>query len=115
MMIYFYKKHFTSKEEIVVSKNRYFISQAEKEELDILFCGQSYEEDFKILKESLANFDLSVPTLYKQYSELCDEGGVEFLDFGIDTDFEDCADGFILVQTEKIKEAKRKRYIGSLD
>ncbi|MCZ6167943.1 lysophospholipid acyltransferase family protein [Campylobacter ureolyticus] len=115
MMIYFYKKHFTSKKEIVVSKNRYFISQAEKEELDILFCGKSYEEDFKILKESLANFDLSVPTLYKQYSELCDEGGVEFLDFGIDTDFEDCADGFILVQTDKIKEAKRKRYIGGLE
>lgn len=112
MMIYFYKKHFTAEEGVVVSKDQYFIGQREKRELDEIFVGENYDEDFKILRECLANFDLSVPTLYKQYSELCEEGGVQFLDFGIDRDFEDCADGFILVETAKIKEAKRKRYMG---
>ena len=52
----------------------------------------------------------SVPVLYKQYSELCDIGGVQFLDFNIDPDFSDCVDGLVMVDTLKIKEIKRKRY-----
>lgn len=111
MMIYFYKRYFMINDDLVVSKNRYFIGQKETEELNDLFDGKDYDENFKILKDSLANYNLSVPTLYKQYCELCDEGGVQFLDFGIDSSFEDCADGFILVETFKIKDAKKKRYI----
>jgi hypothetical protein len=35
-----------------------------------------------------------------------------FSDFGIDKDFEDCVDGFIIVDITKLKEHKRTRYIG---
>jgi hypothetical protein len=33
------------------------------------------------------------------------------MDFGIDVDFNNCIDGYILVEIGKIKEAKRLRYI----
>jgi hypothetical protein len=34
--------------------------------------------------------------LYKQYSEVCEPGGVQFIDFGSDPDFNNCVDGLVL-------------------
>lgn len=52
-----------------------------------------------------------IPTLYKQYSELCEAGGVQFLDFGTDPEFGNCIDGLVLVDVMKMKANKRQRYI----
>ena len=54
---------------------------------------------------------VSIPTLYKQYTELCPPGGVLFLDFNVDQDFGNCVDGLVVVDTHQLKPAKRKRYI----
>ena len=53
----------------------------------------------------------SIPTLYKQYTELCPPGGVRFLDFNVDRDFGNCVDGLVVVDIHQLKPAKRKRYI----
>ena len=53
----------------------------------------------------------SIPTLYKQYTELCAPGGVVFLDFNVDPDFGDCVDGLVVVDISQLKPNKRKRYI----
>ena len=37
---------------------------------------------------------------------------LDFLDFGVDADFGYCVDGLVLVDLERIKEAKHKRYRG---
>lgn len=70
-----------------------------------------YSEGFTQLKSELGEMDLSVPTLYKQYTELCEAGGVQFVDFNVDPDFSDCIDGLVLVDLHKLKETKRKRYL----
>ncbi len=70
-----------------------------------------YSEGFTQLKAELGEMDLSVPTLYKQYTELCEAGGVQFVDFNVDPDFSDCIDGLVLVDLHKLKENKRKRYL----
>ena len=59
----------------------------------------------------LDNLGCAIPTLYKQYSELCEPGGVEFLDFGTDPAFADCIDGLVLVDLSRLKSQKRQRYI----
>ena len=51
-----------------------------------MFIGLDYKENLTILKEYLKNFDATVPTLYKQYSDLCEEGGVSFSDFGLEAE-----------------------------
>lgn len=114
LMIFFYKNYFGPNEEIVVSKNRYLMTKKEIDECRTIFDGNNYLEDFKRLKQNLSHMGQTVPTLYRQYSELCEEGGVQFLDFGEDRDFENCIDGFLLLDVNKIKESKRKRYLGSL-
>jgi putative hemolysin len=110
-LVYFYSAYFGFEEQTLKAKTPYRLSQLVKQEFDELFSGQDYYEDFKRLKEYLRVFNVTVPTLYKQYSELCEENGARFIDFGIDTSFNDCVDGYILVDVRKIKESKRKRYI----
>lgn len=110
-LVYFYTLYFGSEHTMVKAKSPYRLSEYVQNEFKDLFSGENYNDDFRVLKDYLKALDVSVPTLYKQYSELCDEGGVEFMDFGIDTDFNNCIDGYILVDIRKIKEAKRQRYI----
>ena len=111
LIITFYSLYFSSSHTLVKARNGFFMSNSEKEEALAFFDGGNYKEDFAVLKEQLSHMDLSVPTLYKQYTELCDEGGIVFLDFNIDKAFANCVDSFILVDITKIKEAKRARYI----
>ena len=74
---------------------------------------QSHSDaDFKALKSYLGSLGASVPTLYKQYSDLCEPGGVQFLEFGVDPDFSDSIDGLVLVDISRLKARKRKRYLG---
>lgn len=75
------------------------------------WSGIDYAQGFAQLKAELGALELSVPTLYKQYSELCEDGGVQFADFNIDPDFSDCVDGLVLVDLHYLKESKRKRYL----
>ncbi len=112
-LVYFYTLYFGSEQTIVRAKSPYRLSEYVQNEFKSLFSGDNYNDDFRILKDYLRALDVSVPTLYKQYSELCEEGGVQFMDFGIDTDFNNCIDGYILVDIRKIKEAKRQRYINN--
>jgi len=113
ILITFYQLYFSPQEQLVKAKDKFFMSKLEKEEATVLFCGYDYIKDFRVLKEQLSHMGLSIPTLYKQYTELCEEGGIQFIDFNIDKDFADCVDSFVLVDIEKIKEAKKKRYIKS--
>ncbi len=110
-LVYFYSHYFGSNYTMLRAKSPYQLSEFVQAEFTDFFKGDDYDEDFRRLKNYLKSFDLSVPTLYKQYTELCEEGGVEFIDFGIDVDFNNCIDGYIMVDIRKIKEAKRQRYM----
>ncbi|MCB1985528.1 MAG: GNAT family N-acetyltransferase [Burkholderiales bacterium] len=72
-----------------------------------------YKKAYSVLKEKLDDWGVKVPVLYKQYVELCQPGGCEFLGFNIDPKFSDCVDALILVHINTIKEKKYQRYIES--
>ena len=65
------------------------------------------------LRQHLADLGVSVPTLYRQYVDLCEPDGVRFLDFGLDPAFGACVDGLIRVDLARLKPAKRSRYLGA--
>ena len=72
-----------------------------------------YKTAFSILKDRLDHLGVRVPTLYKQYVEVCDPGGCEFLGFNIDEQFANCIDAMILVHVDALKAKKKERYINS--
>lgn len=73
--------------------------------------GQDYATSYKRLNYQLEQEGVKVPTLYKQYTELCELGGCEFHGFNIDEAFGGCVDSFILVSLDKVKPKKRQRYL----
>ncbi len=111
MMIFYYSHYFSNDKELVESKLPYQYS-SHIQDLKDMFVLDDKKEDFKRLKSTLSNMGVAVPTLFKQYADICEDGGVKFLGFNVDTDFSDCVDGFILVDVEQIKPSARKRYIG---
>jgi putative hemolysin len=110
MMIFYYSHYFKEQENLVESKTPYQFSN-NISEIKELFDLKDKKKDFKFLKSALSNIGVTVPTLYKQYSEITEDGGIKFLSFNIDKSFGDCIDGFILVEVDKIKESAKKRYI----
>jgi putative hemolysin len=110
MLVHFYLSQFPAQPQ-AVSFHPYVLPPTRKQELDEMYQGMDYEQAFKQLKQTLASMGAAVPTLYKQYGELCQPHGVQFLAFGIDAAFADCLDGLVLVDLEKLKDKKRQRYI----
>ena len=111
MMIFYYSHYYSNKDEIVEAKIPYQYS-SHIQDLKDMFLLDDKKEDFKRLKSTLSNMGVAVPTLFKQYADICEEDGVKFLGFNVDPNFSSCVDGFILVNVEKIKDSARKRYIG---
>jgi hypothetical protein len=77
------------------------------------FGGEDYNDDLARLKSLLGNLGCAIPPLYKQYSEVCEPGGVQFIDFGSDPDFNNCVDGLVLVDLTYLKANRYQRYIGT--
>lgn len=112
LLIYFYKNQFPTQSILATSFDTYQITDERSHQLYCQFNGETYADNFKILKRTLANMGVSVPTLFKQYGELCEDQGVQFIDFGIDTEFGDCIDGLVLVDVHQLKPIKAQKYLG---
>lgn len=111
LIVFFYKKWFGDPNNQYVShKNKYIISKNLDREIAQILNEDNFDKDFRNLKLMLKNYGYTVPILFRRYSELCEPGGVKFLDFGVDTDFSDVVDGFIFLDLEKLDPKKRERY-----
>jgi putative hemolysin len=108
LLIGFYRHYFAAPASWAVARRPYRLAGS-----DALarWDGIEYTEGFRQLKAELGAMGLAAPVLYKQYSELCEQGGVQFVDFNVDPDFSDCIDGFVLVDLDFLKDTKRRRYL----
>lgn len=112
-MIHYYSSYFGSSTEYVRARNPWHLEQALQTALVSEFAGCDPDEDFKALKQALTEKGLSVPPLYKHYAGVTEPDGVTFQAFNRDEQFGDCVDAFILVDLQKLKPSKRKRYLGT--
>jgi putative hemolysin len=113
LLVYFYTNYFGAETKSVKHRDSYILHESKKRKYDELFFKNDYAKDLITLKRELGLMGYVIPTLFKQYSELCDDRGVEFIDFGVDKGFGNCVDGFILVDIDKLKPQKKGRYLGN--
>ena len=66
---------------------------------------------FVDMRAQLDFLGVKIPTLYKQYAEVCLPGGTRFCGFNIDENFGHCVDGLVVVDLNQLKPKKRERYI----
>lgn len=115
ILIGYYQKYYgqpnnTADNTQVVCTNPFKIDTKSQAHIDELFKELDHKQGFVVLKKQLRYLGYAVPMLYKQYTELTDKGGTEFLGFNIDNNFNDCIDGLVVVDITKITAQKRKRY-----
>ena len=110
LLVAFYRLWFPASHPLAASRQPYPASLP-----DVLaqFGGVDYVDDLTKLKSLLGNLGCGIPPLYKQYSELCEPGGVQFIDFGCDPDFNNCVDGLVLVDLTYLKANRYERYIAT--
>jgi putative hemolysin len=105
-MVQFFSQQFSDTEQLAVGRTPYLPQQQPLPQ-----PTGDYRQDFAQLKQYLAAMQVAIPTLYKQYADLCEPGGVHFLAFNVDNDFADAIDGLVMVDIAKLKASKRERYI----
>ncbi len=110
LLYYFYNSYFGSQQILANAK----LSYRPPDNIQNPFTGLKYQEEFTQLKSILSSLGTTIPTLYKQYTELYETGGIHFLDFGIDKEFNDCIDGLVLADLHCMKTKKRQRYFDSI-
>jgi putative hemolysin len=110
LIVSFYSNYFEADKEIVKARNHFKYHYKDGEMLNFT-TTHNYKKDLAVLKSRLKSIDASIPTLYKQYGNICEAGGVTFHGFNIDQDFSNCIDGFIMVKIDKIKKSKKERYM----
>jgi putative hemolysin len=111
LLVSFYQHYFSDSDNLAQAKVPYRLTDDQKFQVKLTITGHDFDADFKALRMQLTHMNVTVPTLYKQYSELCEAGGVKFVDFNIDADFANCIDGLVIVDLNALKPAKRKRYL----
>ncbi len=111
LLVYFFDLYFGTSQCEAVARVPYRLNPTTQNDLVAQFSGTDYKSDFKHLKASLKHMGFVVPTLLKQYAEVCEHGGVRFIDFNIDPDFANCIDGLVVVDMSKLLPNKYERYI----
>ncbi|TQV72252.1 GNAT family N-acetyltransferase [Aliikangiella marina] len=110
-MVYYYNEFYSGDKLLARAKNPFSFSAQNTLMLNQVFSTSDAQEGFRHLKYQLKIFNKTVPTLFKQYTELCEPGGVNFAAFNIDPLFNNCVDGLVIVDMDRLLAKKRKKYM----
>jgi putative hemolysin len=110
-IVHYHGHYFRDHEQLARARNPFVISRSIADAAHADWAGRSPGEGLSILKQRLADMKAQLPTLYRQYADLCEPAGVRFLDFGVDPAFGGCVDGLVRLDLAHLRPIKRARYI----
>lgn len=110
MILYFLKKHFADKDNLITPIRPLEIETDEKL-LEQLFSGDTFKDDYKILKAEISKLGYSIPPLVNAYMGLSPT--MRMFGTAINYGFGDVEETGILIAINEILEEKRIRHIES--
>lgn len=110
MILYFLKKYFDDKERLIIPMKPLEI-EADEAELEALFCGQNFNEDYRILNREIRSLGYNIPPLVNAYMTLSPT--MKLFGTAINYGFGDVEETGILIAVDEILEQKRVRHIDS--
>ena len=110
MILYFLKKHFDDKERLIVPMKPLVI-EADPNDLEKLFCEESFKEDYRILNREIRKLGYNIPPLLNAYMSLSPT--MKLFGTAINYGFGDVEETGILIAVDEILEQKRVRHIDS--
>lgn len=110
MILYFLKKHFDDKENLVVPMKPLIIETPETE-LAALFCEDDFKADYRILNREIRALGYNIPPLVNAYMNLSPT--MKLFGTAINYGFGDVEETGILIAVDEILEDKYIRHIES--
>lgn len=110
MILYFLKKHFGDKDNLITPMEPLKMEACE-EELAKLFCKDTFKEDYKILNTEIRKLGYNIPPLVNAYMSLSPT--MRMFGTAINYGFGDVEETGILIAVDEILEDKRIRHIES--
>jgi hypothetical protein len=110
MILYFLKKHFDDKENLIIPMKPLEL-ETDPTELATLFSGKDFKEDYKILNGEIRKLGYNIPPLVNAYMGLSPT--MKLFGTAINYGFGDVEETGILIAVDEILEDKRKRHIDS--
>ena len=110
MILYFLKKHFDDKENLIIPMKPLEL-ETDTKVLDALFCGKDFREDYLVLNREIRKMGFNIPPLVNAYMGLSPT--MKLFGTAINYGFGDVEETGILIAVDEIFEEKRKRHIDS--
>ena len=110
MILYFLKKHFDDKENLITPMKPLII-ETDPKELETLFCENDFKADYKILNREIRALGYNIPPLVNAYMGLSPT--MKLFGTAINNGFGDVEETGILIAVDEILEEKRVRHIDS--
>ena len=110
MILYFLKKHFDDKENLIIPTKPLELETDEKE-LETIFSGKSFKDDYLVLNTEIRKMGYNIPPLVNAYMSLSPT--MKLFGTAINYGFGDVEETGILIAIDEIFENKRKRHIDS--
>ena len=110
MILYFLKKHFDDKENLITPMKPLII-ETDPKELETLFSADDFKEDYKILNREIRALGYNIPPLVNAYMGLSPT--MKLFGTAINNGFGDVEETGLLIAVDEILEEKRVRHIDS--
>ena len=110
MILYFLKKYFDDKENLIIPMKPLQL-EADPKELKALFCKDNFKDDYRILNQEIRKLGYNIPPLVNAYMNLSPT--MKLFGTAINYGFGDVEETGILIAVEEIFEEKRVRHIDS--
>ena len=110
MILYFLKKHFDDKENLVIPLKPLKIETPESE-LAAIFTADNFKDDYRILNHEIRSLGYNIPPLVNAYMNLSPT--MKLFGTAINYGFGDVEETGILIAVDEILEEKRIRHINS--
>jgi hypothetical protein len=110
MILYFLKKHFGDKDNLIVPLKPLTL-EIDERELSKLFNKKTFKEDYKILNTEIRKFGYNIPPLVNAYMNLSPT--MRMFGTAVNYGFGDVEETGILIAVDEILEEKRLRHIES--
>ncbi|MBP5355596.1 MAG: GNAT family N-acetyltransferase [Prevotella sp.] len=110
MILYFLKKHFDDKENLITPMKP-LVLESDPDELEQLFSGKNFKEDYRILNSEIRKMGYNIPPLVNAYMGLSPT--MKLFGTAINYGFGDVEETGILIAVDEILEQKRVRHIDS--
>ncbi|WP_276817201.1 GNAT family N-acetyltransferase [Segatella maculosa] len=110
MILYFLKKHFDDKDNLIVPIKPLKIDTSE-DELSAIFCENDFKKDYRILNREIRHLGYNIPPLVNAYMSLSPT--MKLFGTAINRGFGEVEETGILIAVDEILEDKRVRHIDS--